>query len=99
MKFIKFCEDNNILVENGHVIEYTWNNKTRRYVVDFYIPNPGILVELKDNHIWHKKQINNGMWKAKMNAVNKYIANTNTEYEVIFPKNFVEKTNLILGKI
>ena len=39
LKFIKYCNKNNILIENGPTIYYKWNGKDNlRYIVDFYIP-------------------------------------------------------------
>lgn len=100
LKFINFCNDNKIIIENGPAINYEWNNKNRKYIVDFYIPKLKMLIELKDDHIWHKQQIDNGMWKAKMDKVDELIKNNSySEYLLIFPKNYVEKIKYILDKI
>lgn len=99
LKFIKFCNDNKILVEDGPKLDYQWNGKNRRYIVDYYLPKLNLLIELKDDHIWHKKQVNNGVWKSKLESVDKYNLEHGSEYLLIFPKNYVEKTKQILDKI
>ena len=51
--------------------------------------------ELKDNHIWHKKQVENGMWKAKMDSVNKLLKDKQySDYKLIFPNDL---TNFIVN--
>jgi hypothetical protein len=98
LKFIKFCSDNQILVVNGPKLDYYINNKIRKYIVDYYLPELKILVELKDEHIWHKKQIENGIWKLKLDSVEKYNLENNTIYLLIFPKNYQHSLKLILQK-
>ena len=41
--------------------------------VDFMINN--YLIEIKDNHIWHKNDIKSGKWQAKELAVNILVKN------------------------
>lgn len=98
LKFIKYCNDNNIIVENGPRIKYTWNNSSHTYIVDFYIPNLGILIELKDNHIWHKQQLQNGKWDAKLKSVENNLK-TNILYKsylLINKDNYVKSTRTLL---
>lgn len=100
LKFIDFCNKNNIHLIDGPKIKYKWKSIERRYIVDFYIPELNWLIELKDEHIWHKKQIENGIWEAKMNSVNELIRNKEYyEYLLIFPKNYQDKIKYILNKI
>lgn len=82
--FIEFCNKNNIYIQNGHNIEYFFDNKKRKYRVDFFIPNEKILLEIKDNHIWHKEQLKNGKWDAKLMAVKNYAIDNNYLYKLVF---------------
>lgn len=100
LEFINFSAQYNIVVENGPNLEYTWNNGSHKYRVDFYIPKLNALVEIKAEHCWHKKQIENGKWQAKIDAVNTAIERKiYSVYFLIFPRNFEESKAMILDKI
>ena len=75
LKFIRFCNEKKIYITNGPKIEYYLNNKRCTYRVDFAIPKIKYLIEIKDNHIWHRDQVNSGKWQEKVEAANKYIEN------------------------
>lgn len=95
LKFIKFCNDNKIKVINGPSIKYIFNEKERTYKVDFQIDKN--LIEIKDEHIWHKNEINSGKWGAKEGAAKKYITDNNyNEYIFITPNNWNEKTSKLI---
>jgi hypothetical protein len=95
LKFIKFCNDNNIKVNNGPSIKYIFNDKERTYKVDFQIDEN--LIEIKDEHIWHKNEISSGKWVAKENAAKKYIEdNKLKEFIFITPKNWNDKTSKLI---
>jgi len=95
LKFIKFCNDKNIIVVNGPKIEYIFNDKKRTYKVDFQIGMN--LIEIKDEHVWHKNEIKSGKWDAKENAAKKYIQdNKLNEFIFITPKNWIEKTSKLI---
>ena len=100
LNFIKKMNNLNILIENGPKINYSFNSKNRKYIVDFYIPCINTLIELKDNHIWHKEQIDNGIWKAKMDKVEELLTNnTYDNYLLIYPKNLMKNIDIINKKI
>lgn len=100
LKFIKFCNQHNILVINGPSLPYKWNNKDRIYKVDFYLPELNYLIEMKDDHIWHRKQVESGKWAQKENAANKCVnLGQYSKYLLIFPNNYDQLTNFILNKI
>lgn len=106
LKFIRYCNENKIYIINGPNIPYynILTNKKCLYKVDFAIPKLNLLVEIKDNHHWHREQINNGKWMSKMNGINTYL-NQKNEYKniiyekfiVIFPKNYVKECENILN--
>lgn len=94
LKFISWCANNNIILKNGPNIPYTFENKQRKYRVDFQIGD--MLIEIKDNHIWHKNQIDSGIWKAKELAVHQEIENGKYKgYYMITPKDWVYSLNKI----
>ena len=95
-KFIDWCHDNDILCRNGPNIDYKFKDKNRKYRVDFQIDK--ILIEIKDFHVWHKTQIENGMWKEKMIAIENTIQiNDNyNKYLLITPQNWNDNIKNIL---
>jgi len=87
LKFIEWCASNNLVVKNGPNVEYVFNNKQGKYKVDFQIDN--LLIEIKDFHIWHRNQVESGLWETKVSAVNKYILeNKLKKYYFITPNNW-----------
>jgi len=91
LKFIDWCASNNMLVKNGPNVDYEFNNKQRKYRVDFQIGDN--LIEIKDFHIWHRNQVESGMWKEKVDAVNNYIVINNLKkYYFITPNNWNQMT-------
>lgn len=95
MKFIKWCNDHNLTINNGPSLPYVFNDKMRKYKVDFMVNN--ILIEIKDDHIWHLNQVASGKWKAKEDAAHTEIQKgTYRKYYLITPKNWVKCLNELL---
>ena len=95
LKFINFCNDNNIVVTNGPKIKYNFNDKERTYKVDFQVKK--YLIEIKDEHIWHKNEIDSGKWGAKEKAAKIYIKENNLEgFFFITPKNWNQYTSKLI---
>jgi hypothetical protein len=87
LKFINWCNTMNIKLLNGPIIPYIFNNINRKYKVDFQIKK--ILIEIKDNHIWHQNDIKSGKWQAKEDAVKQLIKiNQYDDYYLINPDNW-----------
>ena len=95
LKFIRYCNENKIFLINGPKILYNManSNKQHSYRVDFAIPKLKLLIEIKDNHIWHRDQINSGKWDQKLAGVNMFLENKHEyknviyeKYIIIFPK-------------
>ena len=84
LKLIDHYNSNRILIQNGPKIPYNFENKERIYKVDFMIPSRKILVEVKDEHIWHKNEIKSGKWKSKENCANKWCSINDFKYYLIF---------------
>ena len=106
LKFIRYCNENKITVINGPKIEYNRSNskKIHTYKIDFAIPKLKLLIEIKDNHIWHKEQVQSGKWEEKVNGVEKFLQNNSTygnvvyeKYIIIYPKNYVYECKNILN--
>ena len=98
LKFINWCSENNIIVNNCPSIDYIWNDKFHKYKVNFKIND--ILIEIKDYHIWHNNQVKSGLWDIKLIAVNNYIKDNNlNKYFFITPKCWNQKCSELLGVI
>lgn len=103
LDFILFCNNNNLVIESGPSLNYFWNNKNRKYRVDFYLPKFNYLIEIKDNHIWHRNEVKSGKFEQKTNAAKKEVNNgVFKKYFIIFPnkvewlKNYLLRYNLNL---
>ena len=106
LKFIRYCNENKILLINGPKISYNRanSNKSHSYRVDFAIPKLKLLIEIKDNHIWHKDQVVSGKWEEKVKGVDNFLKNKDIykdviyeKYIIIFPKNYVYECKNILN--
>ena len=99
LKFIKWCNENKYPVKNGPNIIYYFEEKKRIYKIDFQINN--ILIEIKDNNIWHKKDLESGKWHVKEVAVINFI-NESTDYNYFYlinPSNWIKNLNTIKIKL
>lgn len=85
LKFIEKCFKNNISIIDGRKIPYYFNNKKHVYNIDFELPDLKFLIEIKDNHIWHKQQISSGKWGCKEESAIKYCEKNQLKYRILFP--------------
>ena len=97
-RFIEWCENHNIIIKNGPKIEYTFNEITHIYRVDFELPQYKMLIEIKDNHCWHKQQVESGKFGAKESSTNEWCKLHNYTYHVVFPKTLQKMKDSILEK-
>jgi hypothetical protein len=95
LDLINYCNVNSILIENGPDIIYEFNNRKLKYKVDFKIKN--ILIEIKEDHIWHKNEILSGKWKAKESAAIEYCKLNKMEYKLVM-KNQISELKKIISK-
>ena len=93
LRLIDFCNKNNILIENGPTVSFYFNDKKRKYRIDYYIPKLNILIEIKGNHIWHQEQIISGRWELKEKAANDYANYNNLQYFLVFDDKLDEFIN------
>ena len=94
-EFIEECEKNNIKILDGNRIEYLWNERKHIYTIDFFLPEYKYLIELKENHIWHRRQIENGKWGAKENAAKAFASENGNKYIILFSKDITNFINTL----
>jgi hypothetical protein len=100
LKFINWCNNNGIVVKNGPIIPYTFAGKERTYRVDFIIKNANILIEIKDNHVWHRNDLESGKWEAKETAANEQVnKGIYKKYMMITPITWMAQTKALLADL
>ena len=100
LKFINWCNNNGIVVKNGPIIPYTFAGKERTYRVDFIIENANILIEIKDNHVWHRNDLESGKWQAKETAANEQVnKGIYKKYMMITPVTWMSQTKALLAEL
>jgi hypothetical protein len=75
LAYIKYCENNNIWIDNGDKIPYLGSNgKKHTYFVDFKIRENGKyrLIEIKGTTKWYYKSLENGTLLNKIKAAQQY---------------------------
>jgi len=85
LKFINRCIENGIKIENGLKIPYFFNGKMHVYNSDYFLPDLKIIIEIKDNHIWHKKQIESGKWIEKEKSAIEFSNKNGFKFQLLFP--------------
>lgn len=77
--FVNFCEENEIPVKNGPVIEYEFDSKKHHYFIDFQVSIKGKikLVEIKSTYWYYKCK---ELVDAKNFAAKEYAAKNNFEF-------------------
>lgn len=93
INFVYWCNENNIIVINGPKLKYVWKEINCTYHVDFELPEINWLIELKDNHCWHQRQVESGKWGAKENVAK---AQKGKHFIVVYPKTWMEVAKDIL---
>lgn len=90
LKFINLCLEHGIRIENGFKIPYFFNGKLHIYNTDFFLPDLKLIIEIKDNHIWHKKQIESGKWGKKEESALKFSKENGFSFRLLFPNDIIE---------
>ena len=85
LDFIERCIANNIEISDAEGIPYNFNGKLKVYNPDFKLPSLKMLVEIKDNHVWHREQVESGKWGVKESAAIKYCNENGYTYHLLFP--------------
>ena len=79
-------------------MSYKYFDPGHIYRVDFELPQYNILIEMKDNHCWHKQQVESGKFGAKEAAANEWCTKNSYKYHVVFPKTLQKMKDSILDK-
>jgi len=95
-RFIEWCEEHSIEVKNGPIIQYNFQDIAHKYRVDFELPILKKLIEIKDNHCWHKQQLASGKFGAKEEAAKDWCVSNGYTFTVVFPKTLQELKDSIL---
>ena len=79
LNFIKKCEEDNIRILRGDIIEYLFEDEIHHYCIDFkiFIDNKWQLVEIKGPHPWYYEDLENGKLRAKIKAAEQYSKDNN----------------------
>jgi hypothetical protein len=87
LKFINWCNNNGILVNNGPNINYEFAGQTKTYRIGFLIGK--MLIDIKDN-IWQRDEEPSANWQAKETATRSLVATGQyNEYIIITPKTWI----------
>jgi hypothetical protein len=98
LKFINWCNNSGFVINNGPIIPYEFNAKERTYRVDFVINST--LIETKDNHVWHRAELESGKWQAKESAARAQVSAGNyDDYMMITPTNWIESLKILKNKL
>lgn len=82
--FIEQCELKDIKILDGITVDYVFNETKHKYRIDFLLPEFNKLVEIKANHIWHRNQLESGIWKIKQTKAEKHSIKNNLNYILLF---------------
>jgi hypothetical protein len=96
-RFIEWCEEHNIRIQNGPKLPYMFREKQHTYRVDFELVDQKMLIEIKDNHCWHIEQVKTGKFGAKEKAAIDWCLANQYTYHVIFPKTIQKIKDSILS--
>lgn len=95
-KFLDICFKYNIIVENGLIIPYEWENKIHNYNTDFYLPTYKTIIELKSNNIFYRQQKESGKIDAKNSAAIQYANLHNMLFRFLFDNEIEHFLNTLL---
>lgn len=84
LSFIQKCEYYGIDITNGDKVKYEFEGRPHIYTIDFKLKDYKLMIEIKDNHIWHKKQVESGKWEKKKAAAEKYCKSIGYKFLVLF---------------
>lgn len=96
LKFINWCNNNGILVNNGTVISYEFASEIKTYRIGFLVGNT--LIDIKDN-IWDRDKRTGPKWQAKESAARKLVSDGKyDDYIIITPKIWIDNVKYLKNK-
>lgn len=99
-KFIKWCKQNNLVVNNGPTITYLHECKELKTNVRFNVQ--GILIEIKPNKGHISNDLHTVLWSVKETAIRDFIAFSAGEFRgfmIITPNNWLDSLKKIKSTI
>lgn len=94
LRLIKHYNNIKIVIENGPRVNYFFDGKERIYRVDFMVRSNKMIIEVKDNHKWHKDEVKSGKWQAKENAARDWCSKNGYTYHLLFDVDVIINTNI-----
>lgn len=90
-KFIKWCKNNNLVVNNGPTITYSHEHNIQNMTVRFNVQ--GILIEIKPNKGHISNDLHTVLWSVKETAIRDFIALNAGEFRgfmIITPNDWLD---------
>jgi hypothetical protein len=97
LRFIQYCEENNIEIFDGDAVEYTLGGVARIYRVDFKIKQNDRfrLIEIKGKHKWYWESLESGEFLTKVIAAQMYsTTNGYLPYKILFNNKYTFKNDI-----
>jgi hypothetical protein len=95
-KFIDWCNNNGILVNNGPIISYDLAGKEKTYRIGFLLGNT--LIDTKNN-IWQRDEQPSANWQSKELAARALVADRKyDDYIIITPKTWITNLKYLKNK-
>lgn len=88
LDFLKFCDKNNIIIENGPSIKFNYNDKDKVYHSDFFIKRLNLICEIKSEYTYNAN-IELNLMKRDASISNGY------NFIFIIDKNYNELLSLL----
>lgn len=96
--FIERCKENNIEIQNCFKIKYIFNNKIHNYILDFYLPEYKLIIELKSENQYYRADLESGKIKAKNEAAIAYAKEHDMNFVFLFNYTVEDFWKLLLDK-
>ena len=97
LKFINWCNNNGILVNNGPNINYEFAGQVKIYRIGFLVGNT--LIDTKDN-IWDRDDRPSANWQAKESAARSLVGTGQyNEYIIITPRTWINSIKYLKTQI
>jgi hypothetical protein len=96
IKFVNFCNENNIEILNGPLLQYTIGSAPTTFRVGFELPVFGYLVDLVENKV---RFVNSSKKMLKHEAIVSYCEANSKHYHCIYQYNYIKFTRSLLKSL